>query len=91
MSNRATAPSTGYTILENRESGRKRGKTPVDARIQRTHIGDGKAIFLPKSRIDLLEEEHGQIKHVAIEVDGELTIRPIIKTKALRMPKRTTY
>jgi antitoxin component of MazEF toxin-antitoxin module len=60
-------------------------KIPIRRKICR--IGDGKAIFLPKSWVDLLEEEYGQIKHVAIEVDGELIIKPIIKTEKLEPAK----
>jgi hypothetical protein len=42
-------------------------------------IGDSKAIFLPKSWIDLLEEKHGRIEAVMMDVNDWLTIRPITK------------
>lgn len=42
-------------------------------------IGNGLAIFLPKSWVDLLEEKHGKIEAVEIEVDNVLTIMPILK------------
>ncbi len=42
-------------------------------------IGNGFAVFLPKSWVDLLEEENGRIQAVTMEVNGKLTIRPIIK------------
>jgi hypothetical protein len=42
-------------------------------------IGTGRAVFLPKSWIDLLEEKHGPIEAVAIEVGDILTIAPILK------------
>jgi hypothetical protein len=47
-------------------------------------IGTGRAVFLPKSWIDLLEEKHGPIEAVAIEVGDILTITPILK----EAPKR---
>jgi hypothetical protein len=40
-------------------------------------IGTGFAIFLPKSWVDLLEEKHGEIRHVTIEVNDVLTVAPI--------------
>ena len=42
-------------------------------------IGTGFAVFLPKSWIDLLEEKHGKIEAVTIEVDNVLIITPILK------------
>jgi hypothetical protein len=42
-------------------------------------IGSGFAVFLPKSWISLLEEEHGKVEAVAMEVDGQLIIKPIFK------------
>jgi len=42
-------------------------------------IGTGLAVFLPKSWVQLLEEKHGPIEAVAIEVDNILTITPILK------------
>jgi len=42
-------------------------------------IGSGFAVFLPKSWISLLEEEHGNVESVAMEVNGHLIIKPIFK------------
>jgi hypothetical protein len=42
-------------------------------------IGSGFAVFLPKSRISLLEKEHGKVESVAMEVNGQLIIKPIFK------------
>ncbi|GAG92705.1 unnamed protein product [marine sediment metagenome] len=53
-------------------------------------IGDSKAIFLPKSWIDLLEEKYGKIKAVSMEVNGKLTIRPIIEEAHRNQAKKQT-
>ena len=50
---------------------------PIRRKICR--IGGSKAVFLPKTWIDLLEEEHGQIRTVSIEVSDKLIIKPILK------------
>ena len=42
-------------------------------------IGSGFAVFLPKSWISLLEEKHGKVEAVTMEVDGQLIIKPILK------------
>ena len=42
-------------------------------------IGNGFAIFVPKSWVLLLEEENGKIDAVSMEVNGKLVIRPILK------------
>ena len=42
-------------------------------------FGGSKIIFLPKSWVTLLEEKHGKIDAVSMEVNGKLTIRPILK------------
>lgn len=42
-------------------------------------IGSGFAVFLPKSWISLLEEEHGKVESVTMEVNGQLIIKPIFK------------
>lgn len=42
-------------------------------------IGNGLAVFLPKSWVQLLEEKHGPVEAVTIEVDNVLTIAPILK------------
>jgi antitoxin component of MazEF toxin-antitoxin module len=44
-------------------------------------IGTGLAVFLPKSWVDLLEEKHGPIEAVTMEVDNVLTIAPILPKK----------
>lgn len=38
-----------------------------------------KGVILPKSWLDFLEGKHGKIETVSMEVNGELTIRPILK------------
>jgi hypothetical protein len=42
-------------------------------------IGNGFAVFLPKSWVSLLEEKHGRVKVVTMEVDGQLTIKPLLE------------
>ena len=42
-------------------------------------IGTGFAVFLPKSWVSLLEEKHGRVEAVTMEVDGQLIIKPIFK------------
>jgi hypothetical protein len=44
-------------------------------------IGSGFAVFLPKSWILLLEEKHGSIEAVTMEVDGKIIISPILGGK----------
>lgn len=44
-------------------------------------FGDSFAVFLPKSWVGLLEEKYGKIEAVSMEVNGALTIRPILKEK----------
>jgi antitoxin component of MazEF toxin-antitoxin module len=51
------------------------------------HIGGSKAVFLPKSWVDLLEEKYGKIEAVSMEVNGKLTIRPLLK-EVLRNEKK---
>ena len=42
-------------------------------------VGTSKAVSLPKSWLDLIERETGKsVKEVAVEVNGFLTIQPII-------------
>jgi len=43
--------------------------------IGRTSTG----VILPKSWLDFLEKKHGRIEAVSMEVNGKLTIRPILK------------
>ena len=45
-------------------------------------IGESKAIFLPKSWVDILEEKYGKISAVTMEVNDKLTIRPMLKNRA---------
>jgi antitoxin component of MazEF toxin-antitoxin module len=42
-------------------------------------IGTGHAVFLPKKWVDQIEQKHGPIKKVAIEIGDDLTIKPILK------------
>jgi len=42
-------------------------------------IGSGFAVFLPKSWVTLLEEKHGKVEAITMEVDGKLIIKPILK------------
>jgi antitoxin component of MazEF toxin-antitoxin module len=45
-------------------------------------IGIGKTskgVILPKSWLDFLEEKHGKVEAVTMEVDGQLIIKPILK------------
>ena len=42
-------------------------------------IGNSYAIFIPKSWISLLEEKHGKVKAVTMEVDGQLIVEPLIE------------
>jgi len=42
-------------------------------------FGESFAVFLSKSWVGLLEEKHGKIEAVSMEVNGKLTIRPILK------------
>ena len=42
-------------------------------------IGNGLAIFLPKSWVELLQEKHGPVEAVEIEVDNVLIISPIFR------------
>jgi phosphate uptake regulator len=38
-----------------------------------------KGVILPKSWLDFLQKEHGVIEAVSMEVNGKLTIRPLLK------------
>jgi len=43
-------------------------------------VGDSRAVTIPKSWLAYYERESGHtIKEVAVEVDGKLTIRPILR------------
>jgi antitoxin component of MazEF toxin-antitoxin module len=42
-------------------------------------IGSGFAVFLPKSWLTLLEEKHGKIEAITMEVNGHLIIKPIFR------------
>ena len=50
-------------------------------------IGSGFAVFLPKSWVTLLEEKHGKIEAVTMEVDGQLIIKPSLMEDANRAAK----
>jgi hypothetical protein len=50
---------------------------PIKRRLCR--IGKGYAVFLPKSWVYLLEEKHGRIDSVFMDVNGKLTIRPNLR------------
>ena len=41
-------------------------------------VGKSRAITLPYTWLKLIEEEHGKIDAVEIEVDGEIRVRPYI-------------
>ena len=41
-----------------------------------------KGVILPKSWLDFLEERHGKVEAVTMEVDGQLVIKPIFKEVA---------
>jgi antitoxin component of MazEF toxin-antitoxin module len=42
-------------------------------------VGNSKAVSLPKSWLDLIERETGKsVKEVTMEVNGTLTIQPIL-------------
>lgn len=43
-------------------------------------IGTSFAVFLPKTWISLLEEKHGKVEAVTMEVNGQLVIKPILNT-----------
>ena len=50
-------------------------------------IGDSRAVTIPKSWLTYYERQSGQsIKEVSVEVNGKLTIRPIIE-RTKRPPK----
>jgi len=51
--------------------------TPLKRKI--CAVGNGLAVFLPKSWVRLLEENYGKIEAVSMEVNGKITIRPILK------------
>jgi antitoxin component of MazEF toxin-antitoxin module len=53
---------------------------PIKRKICR--IGNGFAVFLPKSWVSLLEEKHGKVEAVAMEVNGQLVIRPLLKEES---------
>jgi antitoxin component of MazEF toxin-antitoxin module len=53
-------------------------KTPIKRKL--CHIGNGLAVFLPKSWVQLIEEKQGRkIDAVAIEVDNALIITPLLE------------
>ena len=56
-------------------------KMPIKRKICK--IGNSYAIFLPKSWVFLLEEKHGKIEAVTMEVDGELIISPVVRREEI--------
>lgn len=44
-------------------------------------IGCSFAVFLPKSWVSLLEEKHGKIQAVTMEVNDQIIIKPILEEK----------
>ena len=51
-------------------------------------IGDSRAVTIPASWLAYDERQKGQtIKEVAVEVNGKLTIRPILKEVQLNVGK----
>jgi hypothetical protein len=40
-----------------------------------------KGVILPKSWLDLIEEKHGKVEAVTMEVDGKIIISPILGVK----------
>jgi hypothetical protein len=57
----------------------KGDELPLKRKICR--VGNGFAVFLPKSWVQLLEEKHGSVRAVSMEVNGVLTIKPIFKNR----------
>jgi antitoxin component of MazEF toxin-antitoxin module len=48
------------------------------------HVGTSRAVTIPKTWLDYYEKENGQkIEEVAIEVNGKLTIRPLLKKEGV--------
>ncbi|MGA3289753.1 MAG: hypothetical protein ABSD42_05895 [Candidatus Bathyarchaeia archaeon] len=41
-------------------------------------VGGSKAVSLPKSWLDFLENEYGKIEAVKMEVNGKIIIEPIL-------------
>jgi antitoxin component of MazEF toxin-antitoxin module len=48
---------------------------PIKRKVCR--IGNGYAVFLPKSWVSLLEEKQGKVKAVTMDVNEQLIIKPI--------------
>ena len=62
---------------------------PIKRKVCR--IGTGFAVFLPKSWLSLLEEKHGAVEAVTMEVNGKLVIRPLfMKTNRADSSKNST-
>jgi antitoxin component of MazEF toxin-antitoxin module len=52
-------------------------------------VGDSRAVTIPKTWLTYYERKNGcAIEEVAVEVDGKLTIRPILKEAPKNQPKR---
>jgi antitoxin component of MazEF toxin-antitoxin module len=69
-----------FYLKENGES-----KMPIKRKVCK--IGTGYAVFLPKSWISLLEEKHGKVEAVTMEVNGQLIIKPILKEDETNKPQ----
>jgi antitoxin component of MazEF toxin-antitoxin module len=55
-------------------------KVPIKRKVCK--IGNGFAVFLPKSWVILIEENYGcKVEAVTMEVDGQLIIEPILKER----------
>jgi hypothetical protein len=53
---------------------------PIKRKVCR--IGAGYVVFLPKSWIELIEaKEHGRVKAVEMEVNGNIKISPILEAQ----------
>ncbi len=55
-------------------------KMPIKRKICK--IGNGFAVFIPKSWLSLLEKKHGTVEAVTMEVNGKLIIKPILRDHA---------
>ena len=58
-----------------------RGESLIMPLVQKViQVGDSRAVTIPKSWLAYYERKSGQtIREVAVEVNGKLTIRPILK------------
>jgi hypothetical protein len=70
--------ATGYVILPIYILFKPKGNEKMPIRRKICKIGNSRAIFLPSGWLDDIEEKHGPITAVAIEVNKTLKITPII-------------